>query len=260
MLLVKKVPYLTALQIEQKIEQLLDVHGMTPTDKNPVLDLEKLIQGPLKAILDDYAELPAEIMGQVEFDPDCRDHVKINRDLSELADSGEVETAATAQARRRSTIAHEAGHIILHRDILMPVIDQQSLFPTAAGESSDVGACVYRCLKSDFGLRKAVAPRPNMRTQGGFASTAIDHMEIQANKAMAALLVPRAVFCAIALPRLQEWERRRQHTDAGIHFHEGRALIHDFARHFQVSLQVIEIQIKALNLSAQSKIAVLPTL
>ncbi|MBW3638113.1 MAG: ImmA/IrrE family metallo-endopeptidase [Armatimonadetes bacterium] len=249
-----KVPFLSPNQIEGIVEVRLITAGMAPTSEHRILDLEAFIQGPLNAVFDEYADLPADIMGEVEFEPGIKDHVKINRDLSELADSSATETAATAQARRRSTAAHEIGHIILHRSILMPVLGQTSLQLFDAEDPAPPRSTVYRCLKADFGnIKNATAHRPLMRTQGVLVPKEIDYMEIQANIAMAALLLPRSIFCSVAQKPLRQCVEQRGQTEEREHFDQWRRMIRNFAEQFQVSRQVVDIRLKTLNLMAHSQ-------
>lgn len=228
-----RVPYVTDQEIERRMEDRLHRARMMPTRAEPVLNLEAFVEhnDGLDASLDEFAPLPAEVMGVVTFLPGERDRMEINRDLSELG-----ETDATARARCRSTIAHESGHIVLHRDLLMPCPDQMSLFSQA---EEPVGY-TQTCLKQDFGLRSS-------------ASREEDYLEIQANKGMAALLLPRQVFYPMAEEALRSWESRRYKDDARDHFEERKRLVRGWADLFEVSRQVIEIRLRTLNLWGQAK-------
>lgn len=227
-----KVPFLSDEQIERRMADRLHRAGMMPTLAEPVLDLEAFVEhrNGLGASLDDFAPLPSDVMGVVTFLPGQRDHMEINRDLSELA-----EKDITTRARCRSTIAHESSHIVLHRDILMPCTSLQlfSLDDEPAGY-------IQTCLKQDFGWR-------------GSASREEDYLEIQANKGMAALLLPRPVFYPIAQAALRDWESRRHQDDSHDHFEEKKRLIRHWASLFDVSRQVVEIRLRTLNLWGQAK-------
>lgn len=227
-----KVPFVSDDQIERRMADRLHRVGMMPTLAEPVLDLEAFVEHEdgLGASLDDFALLPADVMGLVTFLPGQRDHMEINRDLSELA-----EKDITTRARCRSTIAHESGHIVLHRDILMPCTSLQ-LF--SMGDEPE--GYTQTCLKQDFGWR-------------GSASREEDYLEIQANKGMAALLLPRHVFCPVAQDALYHWESRRHKADPHDHFEEKKRLIRGWASLFEVSRQVVEIRLRTLNLWGNAK-------
>jgi len=228
-----KVPFLSNEEIERRMADRLHRAGMMPTLEEPVLDLEAFVEheNGLGASLDDFALLPPDVMGVVTFLPGRRDRMEINRDLSEL---GEKDT--TARARCRSTIAHEASHIVLHRDILMPCANQIQLFSL----DDDPAGYTQTCLKQDFGWR-------------GSASREEDYLEIQANKGMAALLLPCPVFYPMAQLALRDWESRRHTDDARAHFQERTSLIRGWADLFVVSRQVVDIRLRTLNLWGQAK-------
>lgn len=248
----KKVPYLSSKDIEDRVESRLLSSSMMPTPSKPILDLPLFVEMGLKANLDDFCPLPSDVMGEVIFQPNYKDQVNINRDLSEQAES-DSDSAAIARARLRSTIAHEAGHIILHREILMPAFDQGTLELFDSDEPTS-SAYAYRCLKSDFAsLSQGRARRPSMNAQGDFASRDIDHMEIQANKAMSALLLPRNIFSTMATDLLKQWESARGTCSDYDHFQCWQNLVTHLSQYFEVSRQVVTIRIKMLNLLAQSK-------
>src|SRR5688572_8457533 len=97
-------------EIEAITDDELRKAGLLPTASNPVVDLERLLERHLKSQLDLNASLPADILGQTDFDKDGATRVAVNKDLTgEMEDLGAPGTVG----RWRATLAHEAGHVIL---------------------------------------------------------------------------------------------------------------------------------------------------
>lgn len=73
-----------------------------PTLEAPVVDLEKFIESYLHAKLDQYAVLPADVLGSTEFEPGAPPRVHINRDLTKLSQpSTSPAPAASGGGERR---------------------------------------------------------------------------------------------------------------------------------------------------------------
>jgi hypothetical protein len=166
-------------EIERIVGDELARAGLTPRPSAPVTDLEKFIESHLKADLDQYANLPNGVLGLTQFAPGRRPAVSISAELTESADGSDP--APGRRGRWRATLAHEAAHVFLHRYLFDPDLNQLALFsrPTAH-QAQHVG--LMRCLKRDVGP----------------ASRSTDWREIQANRGMAALLMPRATFRRVA--------------------------------------------------------------
>jgi hypothetical protein len=158
-------------EIDEIMEGELRRSNLWPPDDNPVVDVEAFLDGHLRVDLDQYADLPSDILGQTEFHPGAP-RVQINRDLTGSAMDSEWPTAGI-QGRWRATLAHEGAHVVLHRSLFDSAPDQEVLFEVESREPT-----LMRCLKRD------VAP----------GSTRGDWREVQANRGMAALLMPRELF------------------------------------------------------------------
>lgn len=238
----KDVPFLSHEAIENRMADALHRAAMMTTVAAPVLDLGAFVQQGLHAVLDDCAPLPANEMGVVTFAAGKCDLVEINRELGDLFEGG-----GTSRARYRSTLAHEASHIVLHRALLMPNEGQLGLF---GAEESKVYA--QRCLKRNLAtLSPDCSTAPHKDAE--IPSKATQRLEIQANIGMAALLMPREVFCAVAEPPLRAWELRRLSDDPHDHFDAKHRMIGEWAAMFEVSRQVIAIRIKTLGLWGKAK-------
>jgi hypothetical protein len=213
-------------EIEALAEDELRSAGLYPTGDNPVTDLERFVQRHLGAGLDQFAALSPEILGQTEFVPGKSPVIRVNADLTGSAFEDD-EPLPWAKGRWRATVAHEAGHVLLHRNLFEASAGQGELF-SAGGQTSSL----MRCLKRDVGHR----------------STTSDWREVQANKAMAALLMPRALFTQVALahPGLHAV---RANVMAGPATSE---VVCELARSFEVSKQAAAIRLGTLKIIPSS--------
>jgi len=217
-------PYIPEDQIEKLIEDELERSGLKPPILNPVLNLAQFIERHLMTTLDEYAELPQEVMGEVCFEFNKKPHISINRDLTENADNGD---SLGVLGRLRATIAHEAGHVILHKSLFsFDEKDQVSLF---SGDLEKDVRCFHRCLKRDL-----------HRTSGS-----IERVEIQANIAMAALLMPKSLFIPLAKPLLKNAQR---HGASHPNCKQADDMVHKLAQEFRVSHQAARIRLQKLQL------------
>jgi IrrE N-terminal-like domain len=161
-------------EIERTVEEALIRGGVMPTLDAPVVDIELFVELHLGCLLDRFRELPRDVLGVTEFRRGSAPVISINRELtgSALDDS---ESPMGTLGRWRATIAHEASHVLLHRSLFIDDENQDQLFAETQPETEQ------RCLKRDV----------------SYAATSRDWREVQANKAMAALLMPRSLFAQI---------------------------------------------------------------
>lgn len=170
-------------EIELMMADELRRGGLMPTDSNCVVDLEALLDDHLRVPFDQHADLPPEVLGLTEFHPRKPPTVKINKDLTGIIDGDWIPPGI--EGRWRATVAHEAAHVILHRILFDEPLNQGSLFATEALPQEK--PALQRCLKRD------------LRHRGGN----YDWREVQANRGMAALLMPRTLFTKIARSTLK---------------------------------------------------------
>lgn len=206
-------------EIEQVMEDELRRAQLQPTLSDSVVDLDRLIERHLKADFDQYAELPADVLGQTDFRHVRKPAVQINKDLTGSAFDSEW-CPPGIEGRWRATVAHEAAHIILHRMLFEVDDNQGSLFPTE-GHAAPAQQ-LHRCLKRDVTHRAATS----------------DWKEIQANKGMAALLMPKSVFT-----RAARRSGAGSATDSSL-----RDVVHSLATQFAVSRQAATIRLKTLQI------------
>ena len=136
--------------------------------------LETLLEVHLGVKLDLYAGLEANLLGVSKFATGRQTSVEINRTLTEQA-NGEAPPSGIL-GRWRATLAHEATHVILYRRLVEKPRNQGVLFPQSMPESVET-----RCLDRSIWFNRGPG----------------DWKEVQANRGMASLLMPNAVFTGL---------------------------------------------------------------
>jgi hypothetical protein len=170
-------------EIEQIMEDELRRGRLMPTESNCVVDLEALLDDHLRVPFDQHADLPPDVLGLTEFHPRKAPTVRINKDLTGIIDDDWIPPGI--EGRWRATVAHEAAHVVLHRMLFDEPLNQGSLF--AADAAPQAKPALQRCLKRDLKHRA-----------GNY-----DWREVQANRGMAALLMPRKLFTKVARSTLK---------------------------------------------------------
>jgi hypothetical protein len=199
--------------LEEIAESELRRANLMPTADRPVVDIETFIERHLGADLDAGATLEPGILGLTELRAGAKPRVIVNRDLTDAA--VEVDTYSGTLGRWRATLAHEAAHVLLHGYLFELNADQTTLFSDTVAESEQR---LFRCLKREvlFISRSGRDPR-----------------EVQANKGMAALLMPRSLFGAMS-------------RDGASGMTEAE-LTDSLARAFEVSRQAARIRLGTLG-------------
>ena len=179
-------------EIEGIAEEELRRAGLTPSLNEPVTNLERLIENHLKAKLDQYADLPKDVLGVTHFQSRQRIDISISRTLTESAE--EMSPRPGVVGRWRATIAHEASHVILHRYLFDPVL--ASTIVGGPREQKTAYERLMRCVTNDV-------VSENVKNWGS-TRRANDWREVQANMGMAALLMPRRLFGRVAHQQIDE--------------------------------------------------------
>ncbi|MFL0181932.1 MULTISPECIES: ImmA/IrrE family metallo-endopeptidase [unclassified Mycobacterium] len=216
-------------EIEQMAVEQLRKAELLPSLTDPVADLELLVEGYLRCDLDLYADLPSDVLGLTIFDPKRKPRVQINSELTCARDEEGAGTAAIG--RWRATIAHEASHVYLHRYLYEP---EFARLAGAAQPLTEAGARV-ECLHRDISPEPVDAVLTRRRS---------DWREVQANRGMAALLMPRRLFNRVAL---REMGRLGLGTAVAVDSAEHQTLTSVLASTFEVSLQAAGIRLKTAS-------------
>jgi hypothetical protein len=211
-------------EIEATMERELRKSEFYPDCSAPAVDIEGFVEQYLRVAFDDHAVLPADVLGVTEFYSDRNPKIFINRDLTEEA--MDVEDSPTwLKGRWRATMAHEAAHVIFHRGLFQANQAQMRLL---AMEAPRADGQPQRCLKRDVAF-------------GGRCS---DWREVQANMGMAALLMPKRLFCEICA---EERSAERLHGKIGKGTIDALHLASRLGSRFHVSTQAALIRLETVG-------------
>ena len=212
-------------EIEEIVSVELQKAKLMPGLDDPVVDLEKFVEGHLKAHFDPYAELDFSVLGETEFRIGAPPEVSINKNLTGAALDDDFSDLGLL-GRWRATVAHEATHVLVHRCLFNLNDDQPSLFDDPE-PAEPVVKHLQRCLKRDVLFRG-----------GG------EWKEVQANMGMAALLMPKALFVAAFRQEKERAGLDRVDRCSDI----ATILVEKFATRFKVSKQATRIRFETLQL------------
>jgi hypothetical protein len=159
--------WLETHEIEAITDGALRSAGLFPGEPAGPVAIEAFLEVHLGAHVDYGEDLPSSILGYTQFGSPPR--VVVNRALTDLALAPQAPLGL--RGRWRATLAHEAGHILLHEGLGMPFDRTPSLSSEAVSGSPALGESDWR--------------------------------EVQANMAMAALLMPRGPFLVAARRALE---------------------------------------------------------
>ncbi len=220
-------------EIEEIMTHELQQCEMFPSAAIPLVDVEAFLELHLQVRLDLYCELRPGLLGVSTFIAGQQPVVEINRDLTEQANENASPTGLLG--RWRATLAHEAAHVILHRQLVERPQGQGTLF--SQGVESKVETTTTRCLERHI----------------WFARGTGDWKEVQANLGMAALLMPSGPFTDLA--RLIVGARPANDLLAYIPARDTQAyagLIRELSRRCQVSQEAAGIRLSTLGLTRSS--------
>ena len=205
------------------LDELTKANALPANDAlDQSIEIERFLERHLKVVLDRHADLPADVLGVTHFLPGRPPRVEINRDLTGSA-LDEDDPSPGKVGRWRITLAHEAAHILLHRSLFELDDMQRGLFrPEEARPQTD--RQLMRCLKRDVSFRGTS-----------------DWREVQANRGMGALLMPKPLFVAAARAAIGG---TTDPVSAGSPAHT--ALVAGLASRFAVSRQAAGIRLEAL--------------
>jgi hypothetical protein len=156
-------PYYTSQEIEDICASELRGVGLYPQSAEAIR-IDRFIEKRF-SVVHAYEDLGEGILGQTRFGPKGVSEVIVARVLDQ-------DTSRAADRRVRSTLAHEAGHGLLHSH-LFAISRENFLF-------GEVGANLPTVLCREEG-------KSNASTYKG------EWWEFQANQAMSALLLPRGL-------------------------------------------------------------------
>jgi hypothetical protein len=171
-----KQPYFTPSQIDQICRDELSTEGLLPASPEPIR-IDRFIEKRFK-VSPQYEDLPDGVLGFTRFGKNGVKAVVVAAALD--AEGGKV-----AERRVRTTLAHEAGHGLLHAHLFALNEIPLHLFNR---ESHTGDQILCRDVQND--------EKKSGRYEGRW-------WEYQANRAMAGLLCPRELVQQAVKPFLQ---------------------------------------------------------
>jgi len=170
-------PYFGGEEVDRICEDTLRGVGLYPTKPEPIR-IDRLIEKYFK-VTPAYEDLGTGILGLTRFGANGVQAVVVAQALDE-------EESVSAERRIRTTLAHEAGHGLLHAHLFALGMQEHSLF----GDFTDPRAPKVLC------RGEADPSRKGARTYNWW--------EFQANLAIGGLLLPRPLVQIAVEPLLSE--------------------------------------------------------
>ncbi len=168
-------PYYTSNDIETICIDELRKVGLLPSSPEPIR-VERFIEKKFK-IHPQYDDLPDGVLGFIEFGAKGVQGITISKTLSE-------EGSTVAERRINTTLAHEAGHGLLHTHLFVLGQNPESLF----GKDIDPNKPKILCRNNAIQGMK------------GFRDTGYCWWEHQANLVIGPLLMPKALVVTALEP------------------------------------------------------------
>lgn len=239
------VPILSRREIEDIAEQVIHSYKPKLVNSPGVLDVELFIENYAELEMD-YQDLTHDgsILGMTVFN-DCRIPVydaenekAVRMTVNEgtvLIDNSLLESD---QLRRgRFTLAHEAAHWLLHRQMYLENKNQISLFEALEMEEKKLP--VIKCRTSDIeskGKKELV--------------TDDEWMEWQADYMASVLLMPRKAFSSLVKEKFKSAKIDKNFYRLGTDFETdlwAEAMAYEMADFFEVSVTAAKIRLKNLG-------------
>ena len=175
-------PYFEKTEIDTIATDELRIVGLLPEEPGPIR-IEWFIEKRF-GIVPEYRNLPHGILGFTKFTTNGCDEIVISKALSE--DGSDV-----AERRLNTTLAHEAGHALLHSHLFADLHRNTPARTMTDGVKADRQTIL--CRKIDERVSNVPGPRSNYDGQW---------WEYQANLMIGALLLPRPVLRTALVPML----------------------------------------------------------
>jgi hypothetical protein len=163
-------PYYPDADIERICTDALAEIGYLPKEPGPVR-IDRFVEKRFNTRII-YESLPVNVLGFTEFGPNGVVAVHI-------AEPPAHQRTRAAERRMNATIAHEGGHGLMHAHLFALALDRGKLFEN----DPDVTDTRVLCRDGD-----RATPAPRQRRYDG------RWWEVQANRAIGALLLPKSLF------------------------------------------------------------------
>jgi hypothetical protein len=170
---VREQPYFSASEVERICSDELSACGLYPSSPQPIR-IDRFVEKRFKVTYEPE-ELSENVLGYTRFGPKGVQAIFVSRVLLD-------DPATPAKRRVTTTLAHEAGHGLLHAHLFVLEADRNlGLF----GQDPDVSQTKILCRD------------PDARSRGGYDGR---WWELQANMAMAALVLPKGLVLMCLKP------------------------------------------------------------
>jgi len=165
-------PHFEPAEMDRTCVDELRKAGLYPANPEPIR-IDRFIEKRF-GMTHDYEDLPPGLLGYTKFSKNGVERIVISRSLAE-------EDSDTARRRERATMAHEAGHGLLHAYLFALETPPPSLFG------------VENCSGSQIPCREVTDHQTPMRAKPSWS-------EYQANRMIGGLLLPRGLVTKALQP------------------------------------------------------------
>lgn len=220
----REKPFYTNDEIEQLCSEELQSVGLLPTEPSPIR-IDRFIEKRFK-INTTYEELPEGVLGFIEFSPEGVKGITVSKALAD-------EETKVAERRISTTLAHEAGHGLLHAHLF--VLGQAgSLF----GKEVDIKKPKILCRNNSV---QGITVHNNPR---------YEWWEYQANLTIGPLLMPKSLVITALEPFLEKKGVTGSNFLDRTHYDTA---VKTLAETFDVNPIVAKIRIEALFPAVQDR-------
>lgn len=217
-------PFYKVEEVENLCADELCKVGLLPSTPGPVR-IERFIEKRFK-ISPVYEELPEGVLGLIEFGPNGVRRIAVSKSLSE-------EGGKSAERRINTTLAHEAGHGLLHAHLFVLGEKPASLFRGDPYPNESGILCRGEDIQGVPGQRKKK----------------YEWWEYQANLAIGPLLLPKSLVMASLQPFLV---KKGLLGTEGLDQARREEAVKSLAEIFDVNPVVVRIRLEALFPSANA--------
>lgn len=213
--------FIPAPRFESMAREALEEVDLLPESPSEVR-IERFLEKKWDMV-EDYVDLPEDVLGQAAFNEDGLHHIELNR---ELADDQSV----PAQRRVRSTLAHEIGHGLAHSELWAEVFKLRK-----EGTLLEVAANLQQSF-TEFGF----SCRSHTIESGSIKPAEFEWWEYQANQLMASLLLPWHLVMEVADNYRKDLSSTDKNLREGTMYH----LKYDLADVFNVNPAMAQIRVR----------------
>ncbi len=215
-----KTEFIPDKRIERIALQQLEAVGLLPAEPGPVA-IDQFCD--LKwGKPEEYEEMKAGVLGAAAFTIAGFDHIAISAEI-------ERDYSPTGRRRVRSTTAHEIGHAILHEKLFI----EKMMFDQNQG-----------LLFGEMERRPKTAKEMRVVCRAGDIFGGVFQSpwyEVQANKYMAASLMPKPLFLRVVEPFLLEYDPTTTSPSQRMRYYEK---IEEVSETFNVSREMARIAVE----------------